>query len=74
MNQETGAKEAISYRCTDIDRLVPQLMGVSKVSMPSLPLRPVFNSAQILSTSSMMTCLYARHSDITPVWHFPLCP
>ena len=31
MNQETGAKEAISYRCTDIDRLVPQLMGVSKV-------------------------------------------
>lgn len=30
-NQETGAKEAISYRCADIDRLVPQLMGVSKV-------------------------------------------
>jgi hypothetical protein len=36
MNQETGVKEAISYRCTDIDRLVPQLMGVSKVSCQCL--------------------------------------
>ena len=27
----TGEKQAVSYRCIDIDRQVPQLMGVSKV-------------------------------------------
>lgn len=35
-NQETGAKEAISYRCADIDRLVPQLMGVSKAVLENV--------------------------------------
>lgn len=29
-NKDTGAKEALSYRCADIDRMVPSLMGVSK--------------------------------------------
>ena len=30
-NKETGQKQALSYRCADIDRIVPSLMGVSKV-------------------------------------------
>ena len=30
-NSETGTKEAISYRCSDMDRQVPHIMGVSKV-------------------------------------------
>ncbi len=33
-NPVTNEKEAINYRCADMDRLVPQLMGVSKV-LPS---------------------------------------
>ena len=37
-HKETGQKEAISYKCIDIDRMVPQLMGVSKV-LPSLSTR-----------------------------------
>lgn len=32
-NQDTGQKEALSYRCQDMDRIVPQLMGVSKVPL-----------------------------------------
>ena len=31
-NRETGQKQALSYRCADIDRIVPSLMGVSKVA------------------------------------------
>lgn len=31
-NKATGEKEAISFRCTDMDRQVPHVMGVSKVS------------------------------------------
>ena len=31
-NKDTFEKQALSYRCSDIDRLVPQAMGVSKVS------------------------------------------
>lgn len=31
-NRESGKKEALSYRCGDMQRLVPQLMGVSKAS------------------------------------------
>ena len=30
-NRETGVKEALSYRCADIDRHIPMLMGVSQV-------------------------------------------
>ena len=30
-NRDTGAKQAITYRCADMDRMVPSLMGVSKV-------------------------------------------
>jgi len=30
-NRDTGDKESISYRCTDMDRQVPHVMGVSKV-------------------------------------------
>ena len=29
--KETGEKKAITYRCGDMDRIVPSLMGVSKV-------------------------------------------
>lgn len=32
-NRETGAKEAMTYRCADMDRMVPNLMGVSKVGV-----------------------------------------
>lgn len=37
-NKETGQKQALSYRCADIDRIVPSLMGVSKVSSLSVML------------------------------------
>ena len=30
-NKDTGAKEALAYRCADADRMIPNLMGVSKV-------------------------------------------
>ena len=30
-NKDTGVKETITYRCVDMDRMVPSLMGVSKV-------------------------------------------
>ena len=33
LHKETGDKQAITYRCADIDRIVPSLMGVSKVGM-----------------------------------------
>ena len=32
VNRESGQKEALTYRCADMDRIVPSLMGVSKVS------------------------------------------
>ena len=31
VNRESGQKEALTYRCADMDRIVPSLMGVSKV-------------------------------------------
>lgn len=31
INRDTNKKEALSYRCADMDRIVPSLMGVSKV-------------------------------------------
>ncbi len=31
INRETNQKEALTYRCADMDRIVPSLMGVSKV-------------------------------------------
>jgi hypothetical protein len=30
-NKETNEKQAVSYRCADIDKMVPHIMGVSKV-------------------------------------------
>ena len=36
-NKDTFEKQALSYRCSDIDRLVPQAMGVSKVRGWQLP-------------------------------------
>lgn len=30
-HDKDGVKQALSYRCADIDRIVPGLMGVSKV-------------------------------------------
>ena len=32
-HDKDGVKQALSYRCADIDRIVPGLMGVSKVSL-----------------------------------------
>ncbi len=34
-NAETGQKTAVTYRCADIDKMVPSLMGVSKVRASS---------------------------------------
>jgi membrane-bound inhibitor of C-type lysozyme len=31
INRETNQKESLTYRCADMDKLVPSLMGVSKV-------------------------------------------
>ena len=31
INRENNQKEALTYRCADMDRIVPSLMGVSKV-------------------------------------------
>ena len=31
INRESNQKEALTYRCADMDRIVPSLMGVSKV-------------------------------------------
>lgn len=36
VNRDTGQKEALSYRCADIDRIVPQLMGVSKAVLENV--------------------------------------
>ena len=35
-NKDTGQKVAVSYRCADLDRIVPTLMGVSKVPSRSV--------------------------------------
>ncbi|KAK9817777.1 hypothetical protein WJX72_002045 [[Myrmecia] bisecta] len=35
-NKDTGQKEALSYRCADIDRIVPTLMGVSKAILENV--------------------------------------
>ena len=32
INRDTMEKEAVGHRCVDMDRIVPQLMGVSKVA------------------------------------------
>jgi len=66
-NRDTGAKESISYRCTDMDRQVPHVMGVSKVrgrlmhgcrlcdnNIPSWPaLDPVFG---VISAAGRTSC------------------
>lgn len=39
-NKDTGAKQAITYRCADMDRMVPSLMGVSKVGAESVASDP----------------------------------
>lgn len=36
INRETGEKQALTYKCADIDRIIPTIMGVSKVSLGSL--------------------------------------
>lgn len=30
-NRDTGERQTLTYRCADLDRMVPTLMGVSKV-------------------------------------------
>ncbi|GBF92537.1 DNA repair protein [Raphidocelis subcapitata] len=35
-NKDTGAKQAITYRCADMDRMVPGLMGVSKAILENV--------------------------------------
>ncbi|DBB04466.1 hypothetical protein WJX77_008210 [Trebouxia sp. C0004] len=35
-NRDTGQKQALSYRCADIDRIVPSLMGVSKAILENV--------------------------------------
>uniref|UniRef100_A0A1D2A4U2 DNA repair protein RAD50 n=1 Tax=Auxenochlorella protothecoides TaxID=3075 RepID=A0A1D2A4U2_AUXPR len=36
VNRATGAREALSYRCADIDRAIPSLMGVSAAVLESV--------------------------------------
>lgn len=36
VNRATGAREALSYRCADIDRILPSLMGVSAAVLESV--------------------------------------
>ncbi|KAK2076466.1 hypothetical protein QBZ16_000991 [Prototheca wickerhamii] len=36
VNRATGAREALSYRCADIDRVLPGLMGVSAAVLESV--------------------------------------
>ena len=33
-HDKDGNKQALSYRCADIDRIIPNLMGVSKACLP----------------------------------------
>lgn len=35
-NKDTHQKEAVTYRCADINAMVPSLMGVSKVCLQYL--------------------------------------
>ncbi|KIZ02464.1 DNA repair protein RAD50 [Monoraphidium neglectum] len=35
-NKDTGSKQAITYRCADMDRMVPSLMGVSKAILENV--------------------------------------
>ncbi|KAK9845385.1 hypothetical protein WJX81_005219 [Elliptochloris bilobata] len=35
-NKDTGAREALSYRCADTDRMIPNLMGVSKAILENV--------------------------------------
>lgn len=36
INRDTGQKQALTYRCADIDKLVPSLMGVSKAVLENV--------------------------------------
>lgn len=59
-NQNTHAVEAISYRCADLDRIVPSLMGVSKARRPALLLIYNINPAgcaHLLPYFLNLTCL-----------------
>lgn len=49
-NPVTNEKEAINYRCADMDRLIPQLMGVSKAPLPPLHSRPSWHRLADLAT------------------------
>ena len=67
-SRETGEKEAILYQCLDMNKAVPNLMGVSKARSPAqataaetLPVKAVARSplrarrsAALLCSSSMM--------------------
>ena len=44
-NPVTNEKEAINYRCADMDRLIPQLMGVSKAPLTPCTARPLGTSS-----------------------------
>lgn len=57
-NKDTGEKQAISYRCIDIDRLVPQIMGVSKARRHSCLLR--FTMPFQESFRSLVNCTCIR--------------
>ncbi|PNH09406.1 DNA repair protein RAD50, partial [Tetrabaena socialis] len=35
-NKDTGARETLTYRCADLDRIVPPLMGVSKAVLENV--------------------------------------
>lgn len=57
-NKTTGAKEAITYRCADMDRMVPHMMGVSKVGAA---LRGVCGAPRMGSAADLTTCTPCMH-------------
>ena len=50
-HDKDGAKQALSYRCADIDKLIPNLMGVSKVPHTVPALYVLVKSLRIASPS-----------------------
>lgn len=61
-NPVTNEKEAINYRCADMDRLIPQLMGVSKAPLPPLHRPPAWHSL-----AHLVTC-WPDMSALPAVW------
>ena len=65
-NKETHEKEAITYRCSDMDRLVPSLMGVSKVGLKSWKLTQQYETPFTALISECIPYFMAEAPDLVP--------